>query len=296
MNKKIFKLLTGVLALMLLLGGCFDPNAVRPPVDGEYTAPIIEAITVPPYHQSEVYVYTTSVDETVLTTGMSETYLLLVNKLHALGADYEPQSLMRLGADIVISWQEKQDGLYLETRTAQALTEMVEEMKADGITDIWVTSAYRDYAYQTKTFNSYLAREANTISEDAYAYFGYDYLYNNYISKNLRRLSAEDARKVVLSYSAAPGTSEHQTGLCLDFTTENMQGALNERFEDEAAFAWLSQNAHKFGFILRYPKTKVSITGYSYEPWHYRFVGREAATDIYYSGICFEEYLVAREA
>ena len=106
-------------------------------------------------------------------------------------------------------------------------------------------------------------------------------------------MSLEDARKVVLSYSAAPGTSEHQTGLCLDFTTTKMQGNLTEKFEEEPAFAWLSQNAYKFGFILRYPQSKVAITGYSYEPWHYRFVGREAATDIYYSGLSLEEYLIA---
>ena len=79
----------------------------------------------------------------------------------------------------------------------------------------------------------------------------------------------------------------------MDFTTENMQGALNERFEDEAAFEWLSKNAYRFGFIMRYPETKEAITGYTYEPWHYRFVGREAATDIYFSGVSLEEYLVA---
>ena len=62
-------------------------------------------------------------------------------------------------------------------------------------------------------------------------------------------------------------------------------------FENTDAFKWLSKNAHKFGFILRYPKDKTEITGYDYEPWHYRFVGREAATEIYLSGLCLEEYL-----
>ena len=218
---------------------------------------------------------------------------MLVNKLHALDSTYEPDSLVRLGKDIVISWQEELGGLYLESRTAQALVEMIEEMKADGISDVWVTSAYRDYAYQTKTFNRYLSREASTISEEAYAHLGYDYIYSNYLSKDLHCLNMEDARRVVLSYSAAPGTSEHQTGLCLDFTTERMQGALNANFEDEAAFEWLSKNAYQFGFIMRFPKTKEAVTGYTYEPWHYRFVGREAATDIYFSGLSLEEYLVA---
>ena len=68
-----------------------------------------------------------------------------------------------------------------------------------------------------------------------------------------------------------------------------------ERFAETLAFEWLSQNAFKYGFILRYPEEKESITGYDYEPWHYRFVGREAATDIHYSGLTLEEYLVAIE-
>ena len=68
---------------------------------------------------------------------------------------------------------------------------------------------------------------------------------------------------------------------------------LTTAFEDTEAFAWLCDNAYKFGFILRYPKDKDGITGYTYEPWHYRFVGREAATDIYFGKLTLEEYLGA---
>lgn len=296
MKKNCLKILTVLSAALLLLCGCFEPSIGNPPFVESDSLPLIGEVTVPPYHESETYDYHTQVDESLLATDHSREYLMLVNKLHSLDADYVPSTLVRLGADIVISWQEDLGGLYLESRTAQALLEMIEEMKADGIDDIWVTSAYRDYAYQTKTFNGYIAREASTISEDAYEFLGYDYIYSNYLSKDLHRLSVEDARRVVLSYSAAPGTSEHQSGLCLDFTTEGMQGALNANFEDEKAFEWLSKNAYKFGFIMRYSKDKESITGYTYEPWHYRFVGREAATDIYFSGVCLEEYLVASQS
>ena len=73
--------------------------------------------------------------------------------------------------------------------------------------------------------------------------------------------------------------------------TEEYGDRLDLSFEDTAAFEWLHDNAYKFGFILRYPKDKVSTTGYAYEPWHYRFVGREAATDIHFAGLCLEEYL-----
>jgi D-alanyl-D-alanine carboxypeptidase len=71
---------------------------------------------------------------------------------------------------------------------------------------------------------------------------------------------------------------------------------LTNAFEDTAAFTWLSENAYKFGFILRYPADKTNVTGYAYESWHYRFVGREAATDIHFGKLTLEEYLVALEA
>ena len=95
--------------------------------------------------------------------------------------------------------------------------------------------------------------------------------------------------------SARPGSSEHQSGLCVDFVTDEYP-KFTEEFERSEEFMWLSANAYKFGFILRYPKEKEDITGYSYEPWHYRFVGREAATEIYNSGISLEEYLEDTES
>jgi D-alanyl-D-alanine carboxypeptidase len=72
-----------------------------------------------------------------------------------------------------------------------------------------------------------------------------------------------------------------------------MHGQLNEAFENTAAFTWLSENAYQYGFILRYPKSveQIAITGYDYEPWHYRFVGRFAATEIHMGGLTLEEYL-----
>jgi len=95
----------------------------------------------------------------------------------------------------------------------------------------------------------------------------------------------------VLKYSAKPGTSEHQTGLCVDFITDSMNNNLTNAFEGTAAFMWLSQNAYKYGYILRYPDDKKDVVYYNYESWHYRFVGRTAACEIYEKGICLEEYL-----
>jgi D-alanyl-D-alanine carboxypeptidase len=77
----------------------------------------------------------------------------------------------------------------------------------------------------------------------------------------------------------------------VDFITSTMGNHLTVAFANTPAFAWLSNNAYRFGFILRYPEGKENITGYTYEPWHYRFVGREAATDIHFGRITLEEYL-----
>lgn len=84
--------------------------------------------------------------------------------------------------------------------------------------------------------------------------------------------------------SALPGHSEHQTGLAVDVNR------VHQDFENSASFKWLEQNAHLYGFILRYPKGKEDITGYQYEPWHFRYVGIEAATFIHQNQITFEEY------
>ena len=88
-------------------------------------------------------------------------------------------------------------------------------------------------------------------------------------------------------YASRPGFSEHQTGLALDIVTDNIIG--NE-FENTEEFKWLQENAHLYGFILRYPKDKEYITGYNYESWHYRYVGKELATKVKESGLTYDEY------
>ena len=89
---------------------------------------------------------------------------------------------------------------------------------------------------------------------------------------------------------AVPGTSEHQTGLALDIISLYYQ-VLDKNQENTAEQKWLMENSYKYGFILRYPSDKSEITGINYEPWHYRYVGKEAAKEIYEMGLCLEEYL-----
>ena len=104
---------------------------------------------------------------------------------------------------------------------------------------------------------------------------------------SLSRAEAEAKAATVVTY---PGSSEHQSGLCVDM--HNLSAA-SQTFGSTPAAKWLASNAHRFGFILRFPQGKDDITGYMWEPWHFRFVGVHYATEIYESGLCFEEYLAA---
>ena len=205
--------------------------------------------------------------------------LILANKQNALGKNYTPSNLISLQSELNIP--SKNASLQLNKNAAYALQAMIKAMIADGVAGVYlaedgakkptdslfVTSAYRSYDYQETLYNGYVS----------------DFINQGY--------SEEEAMKKASETSARAGESEHQTGLCFDFITDSMNGNLDERFENTAAFKWLKNNAHLYGFILRYPEDKVSVTGYSYEPWHYRFVGREAAVEIYRSNMTLEEYL-----
>ena len=116
------------------------------------------------------------------------------------------------------------------------------------------------------------------------SYRGYNYqktLYNNYVLK--------DGKEKADTYSARPGFSEHQTGLVID--VDNGKTDFNN-FENTKEFEWMINNSYKYGFILRYPYGKENITGYSYESWHYRYVGKDIAEYIFHSDLTLDEYYV----
>lgn len=188
--------------------------------------------------------------------------LVLANKKIILGQNYVPDKLTEIPSEYRTS-----SVLKLCLNAEKALEAMMLDARTAGVSDLYVTSAYRSYQYQQGLFESYVNKEMGN------------------------GLSRDEAEEKVLEYSAKAGTSEHQTGLCVDFTTASIGGEVEEIFETTAAYDWLSENSWKYGFILRYPKDKVDTTGYSYEPWHYRFVGLEAAAKVHQTGLCFEEYL-----
>lgn len=100
---------------------------------------------------------------------------------------------------------------------------------------------------------------------------------------------AARAEKTAKEWAAVPGTSEHQLGIAVDINADKTQSTNDE------VYVWLAENAHRYGFILRYPQGKEQITGTNYEPWHYRYVGVENAKIIYEQQICLEEYIERTE-
>ncbi len=145
------------------------------------------------------------------------------------------------------------EGIKTRQIVYDAFKEMFNAAKEDGITLI-INSGYRTYEAQSKVYEEY--KEA----------YGEEYADN---------------------YAARPDYSEHQSGLALDIIT---YGASGETFETTEAFKWLQDNADKYGFILRYPKDKEDITGYKYESWHYRYLGKELAKKVKKSGLTYDEY------
>jgi D-alanyl-D-alanine carboxypeptidase len=221
-------------------------------------------VIFPMDHEEIEYTYTYPIDVSDCLDQILSEHLILANKTHALSSDHVPEALTTLRCPVA-----ENRSFELSEDAAIALEAMMRAMEADGIEDVYVTSAYRTYAYQQT-------------------------LYEGYVKKHMSQgMSRAEAEREASTYSSRPGESEHQTGLCIDFTSKSMHGQLNEAFENTAAFTWLSENAYQYGFILRYPKSdeQIAITGYDYEPWHYRFVGRFAATEIHMGGLTLEEYL-----
>lgn len=179
--------------------------------------------------------------------------LILVNQWNTLPENYDP----------TIKYLDNGQGI--DERAYSDLQDMMDDCRAEGLSPL-ICSSYRTMEKQKELFN-------NKINQ----YISYGY-------------SQEDAKKKAGELVAIPGTSEHQLGLALDIVDVSYQ-ILDEKQENTAVQKWLLNNSWKYGFILRYPTDKSDITGISYEPWHYRYVGKKAAKEIYDAQICLEEYL-----
>lgn len=224
--------------------------------DTPVTVPVAPEKVVPTYE----FAADLSTYEPYMCPEDPDAFLVLVNREKTVDATYVPENLVNIRAS-------RSDRTERMVETAEmALQALYIEMRAAGYTDVSVTSGYRTYEKQ-------------------------DYLYRLYTENEMKAhpdWSKARAEQEVDTYSARPGTSEHQTGLCVDM--HNL-GSASVRFAEKEVYKWLIENCYKFGFILRFPEGKEDITGYSFEPWHYRFVGRLHASEMHRLDMCLEEYI-----
>lgn len=182
--------------------------------------------------------------------------LILVNKSLRLDQTYEPTDLRPI------------QGIYLREMAAVALSKLLADAQTAGIHGLVPFSGYRSYGTQVAVYSNKIA--------------------------SLRSEYGKNAEEMAEKLVAPPGSSEHQTGLAFDITLKdflNYEYVLNYDFANTVQGQWLSKNSWKYGFILRYNENKEDKTNFSYEPWHFRYVGIEHAKVIYESDICLEEYL-----
>ena len=239
-----------------------EPVSVDPPVPG--TEVPEQPASAVAYEQQVGKAYSIDMNpwEQYVAPANPMEYVFLVDATHTLAANFEPDDLVRI--------KDMRDGrpdYYSHMRfcAEKALEAFLEEGRKYGINDVKVSNGYRSYAIQNSLFESYKSEERAKHP---------DY-------------TEEEIEALVLVYSLRPGTSEHQSGLCVD-----MHNQINTdlSFAGTKAAIWLEENCYRFGFVLRYPEDKEDITSVMFEPWHFRFVGREAATEMHDLGMCLEEY------
>jgi len=181
--------------------------------------------------------------------------LILVNKHNRAPA--VPVALVK--PDVPPTREGLEENIYMQPEAANALEELFDAAEREGII-LYATSGFRSYSTQKAIFE-----------------------------RKLERMSEKAANASV----AKPGYSEHQTGLAMDVEGHSSLGSgLVADFGETPEGIWLAENCHEYGYIIRYPKGKTNITGYVYEPWHIRYVGKAAAKEIKLLDVTFEEYIL----
>jgi len=249
-----------ILTVVLLHG---QAKSVNQPI-GAGLANASAALPESPLPAISINPTATATPEPTFSKKPAEGFLILVNWENPIPSEERPSGLVSMGTifedELVLA---NHDGSINQV-AGEAAKAMFEAAKAAGVGKYIITSAYRAISYQETLFQQRLAQEPG-YADDPFA----------------------NPVKVM------PGKcSEHTTGLAVDILAENYREA-DDGYADSSEGKWLQENAYRFGFILRYPKDKEHITGVIYEPWHYRYVGVEAATEMVEMGLCLEEYVYA---
>lgn len=196
--------------------------------------------------------------EPALQEAAEKGLLILVNKQHPIDQAYKPDDLTKIKYFVS---DRSETTRYMRAEAAEAFHLLVEKAAEEGL-ELRMTTAYRSYDFQKILFDNYVEREGEAAAN---------------------------------TYSARPGQSEHQTGLSTDVSSPSVDYQLSNDYGRTEEGKWLAANAHRFGFIIRFPQGKEEITGYQYEPWHIRYVGLFAAKEIYERNLTLEEFLQENE-
>lgn len=230
-----------------------DNNTEKPTVPGAIATPTPAATAT---STPETATPVPEATAPVLVNTDTSTVTFLVNREYPLSEDYVPEGLTT--PEVLFPFSDTSiDKAKMTPEAGAALARLFDAAYDEAGLTLYGVSAYRSYARQ----------------------------YTIYATNLIVYGTAHTNR-----YSAAPGRSEHQTGLAIDISCASEGFGLEETFADTPEGIWVAQNAHRFGFILRYPKDKEHITGYSYEPWHIRYVGTELAALLYETGLTLDEY------
>ncbi|MFY0544517.1 D-alanyl-D-alanine carboxypeptidase family protein [Brevibacillus sp. H7] len=247
-----------------------SPEIVSISEDGELTvspeAATGEAVTVTVHfggqsRQATVKVKPSLADTVTTVNGVPTVtnpsdLVVVVNKQRSLPADYVPGDLVE--PNVPFTFPGKSEKRLLRVEAAKALEEMFARAKQENV-QLYAVSGYRSYQTQQALYAGYVKTQGT-----------------------------EHASR----YSAQSGKSEHQTGLAIDVSGGDKKTRLEEPFANTVEGKWLAKHAAEFGFIIRYPRGKEAITGYAYEPWHIRYVGKNVAKEIASRGITLEEYFM----
>ena len=251
-------LLVLVVVLLVVVSSRLAPERDYTPDDTpEVTDDPIPPPTEPPGTETpvpETPEPTPNIREILPGVSRGDWNLKLVNNLYVLPSTFAP--------DVTAI----RDGQYFDTRAAEPLEEMLSAAEAAGYT-VNVRTGYRPYSTQAYLFFG----KASQIQ------WGTD----------MEMIEAEEKARKVVAY---PGTSEHQLGLCVDILDDADTNMVAEEVEGLPVLRWLTEHCAEYGFILRYPENKQDVTGW-YEPWHFRYVGVEAAQYITENDLCLEEFI-----
>lgn len=243
----------------LILGVCGyirQQDTTKPTPPTAYPTATAEPSPVPtanPLLPADINSILSPVDTAPIDT-LPDSYTVLVNRDYLLPADYVPKDLTE--PNVRFSHIEHDDKRKLRKTASKALEKMFRAAEKKHIL-LYGVSGYRSYERQEGIY---------------------------------RRNISLYGKKSTDALSAKPGSSEHQSGLTIDISTNSINCKLSERFADIKEGKWVAKNAHKYGYIVRYPKGKTKITGYSFEPWHIRYVGVSVATYLYKKKLTLEEF------